>query len=199
MDIICQSFAIIEVIVGVDDMIRFYAAVYIVIGAVLYEGESVWTGKLEACTPCGRQITNNAAAAAGGFAQQGDAPVFLEGPGNQVSTGEGRGRDEAVEVQAPACQSIVIIKLSVQIHIGYVGTGGLGSGEGVVYGYFSFAEEPANGISCRRCHAAAVAAQVKNHVFDRAVFPCDLPVGIDDDTDGVVRQSFGALIQCIVI
>ena len=60
-------------------MIRFYAAVYIVIGAVLYEGESVWTGKLEACTPCGRQITNNAAAAAG-FPKEKKCPYAYPRP-----------------------------------------------------------------------------------------------------------------------
>ena len=128
MDIIRQGFPVIEVLIGVNDMIRLHTPVDIVIGAVFHECDPDCTGKLETGPPCGRQIPDNTSAAAGNLAKQGDASVFLEGPGHQVPAGEGRGRDEAVQVQAPARQRIVFIKFSVQIYIRPVDCGGLGSG-----------------------------------------------------------------------
>ena len=199
MNVFCQGIPVIEVIIAVNDMIRTHALVHIVIGTVFHKRDTLCAGQPETGSPSGCQIPDNTAAAAGNLAQQSDASVFLEGPWHQVSTGERRGGDKAVQVQAATCQSIIFIKLSVQIHICVVEQSGLRIGEGVMDGKMSVAKEPAEEISSCRSLAAAIAAQVDHHVFDGTVFPGNLPVRIDDAADGVHRHLLAALIQRVII
>ena len=72
-------------------------------------------------------------------------------------------------------------------------------GEGVMDGKMSVAKEPAEEISPGRSLTAAIAAQVNHHVFDGTVFPGNLPVRINDDADGILRQLLAALIKRVII
>ena len=174
-------------VIGADDIIRFHALIHIVIRAVDHEGEAQRPGDSKGGSPCGGHGKDRAAAATGFAAKQFDIAVHLESPRNQVAAGEGDRGDQAVKVQPAPRQRILFVKLPVQVDIRPENRGCFRSAEGILNGQLGVPEEPAQHIDRRGSMAADIAAQVQHDVFDRAVFPGDLPVRLDDLGAGIER------------
>ena len=69
VDIIRERITVKEVVIGVDNMVRLDAAVHVIIGAILQEGDPFGSGNLEAGSPGGGHGLDYAATAAGYAAQ----------------------------------------------------------------------------------------------------------------------------------
>ena len=85
VDVVGQLFPVVEMVVSVDDMVRFHALVDIVIRAVLHKGKPKRAGDLERGSPRAGPVKYAAGAAAGDLAEQRHPSVLLKCPRDQVA------------------------------------------------------------------------------------------------------------------
>ena len=176
--------------------VRLRAAVDVIEGAVLGEGQTVGAGDAEVGAVGGGQGQHRAASAAGGAAQQHDLAGVLEHVRHEVSAGEAVRGDQAEEVLA--CQAqILIVKLAVEVHVDLILARGDRAAHGVLHRDGALTEEGRDDEDRHVRAAAAVIGEIQHHVLDGAALVHDLRVGVEHDADGV-RDLRGGGVGVII-
>ena len=196
VDVVGQRCAVIEGGEPGEAEVRLSAAVDVVEGAVLGEGQTVGAGDAEVGAVGGGQGQHRAASAAGGAAQQHDLAGVLEHVRHEVSAGEAVRGDQAEEILA--CQAqILIVKLAVEVHVYLIETRGDRAVHGVLHRDGALAEEGRDDEDRHVRAAAAVVGEIQHHVLNGASVAHDLRVGVEHDADGV-RDVRGGGVGVII-
>ena len=187
VDILNQG---VTVIVGFrlgEGVIRDNAFVNIIEGTVQHCCQLFGTGNREHCAGSGCAGQYYAGAAAGAPPEQCDGASRPERGRNEIATGEGIAGDQTVQVIIPAGNSIFgsAVTLPVQVDISVVACDRFGTRQRIPKCEEGFPVKPTEDKHRRVRGTTSVQGQIKDNVFDRAVFLLDLLIGIRDQLEGV--------------
>ena len=172
--------------------VRLCAAVNVIEGAVLAEGQTIGAGDVEVGAVGGGHGEHRAAATAGGAAQQQDPAGAFEHIWYQIAAGEAVRRNQAEEVFLRQTQ-IMLVKVAIEVHIYLIQARGYRAGHGILYCDGALTQEGRDNKNRRVRVAAAVVGEIQHHVFNGAALAHDLRVGVEHDADGVLNLRGGGI------